>query len=48
MRSKNICNLYGVWGPKKFMGREYEGVHRTTFIINESGIIDKIISKSRY
>lgn len=43
--TKNICNLYGVWGPKKFMGREYEGVHRTTFVINENGIIEKIISK---
>ena len=43
--SKNICKLYGVWGPKKFMGREYDGVHRTTFLIDESGLIDKIITK---
>ncbi len=28
-----ICDLYGVWGPKKFMGRGYEGVMRTTFLI---------------
>ena len=42
---KKLCNAYGVWGRKKFMGREYDGVHRTTFIIDEDGIIDKIISK---
>ena len=42
---KKLCNAYGVWGRKKFMGREYDGVHRTTFIIDENGIIDKIISK---
>jgi len=43
--SKSICKLFGVWGMKKFMGREYEGVHRTTFIINEEGKIEKIITK---
>ena len=42
---KKLCNTYGVWGRKKFMGREYDGVHRTTFIIDKNGIIDKIISK---
>ena len=42
---KKLCNAYGVWGRKKFMGREYDGVHRTTFVIDEDGIIDKIISK---
>jgi peroxiredoxin Q/BCP len=36
---------YGVWGRKKFMGREYDGVLRTTFIIDENGKIDHIISK---
>ncbi|MFN3917671.1 MAG: thioredoxin-dependent thiol peroxidase [Flavobacteriales bacterium] len=36
---------YGVWGPKKFMGREYDGIHRTTFIIDESGIVLKRIDK---
>lgn len=36
---------YGVWGPKKFMGKEYDGIHRTTFIIDESGIITDIITK---
>ena len=43
--TKSICKLYGVWGKKKFMGREYEGVHRTTFIINEEQKIEKIITK---
>jgi peroxiredoxin Q/BCP len=42
---KEIINAYGVWGTKKFMGREIIGVHRTTFIINEEGTIEKIIKK---
>jgi len=42
---KKLCNAYGVWGRKKFMGREYDGVHRTTFIIDENGVIDQIINK---
>ncbi|MFH1121038.1 MAG: thioredoxin-dependent thiol peroxidase [Bacteroidota bacterium] len=41
---KKVIMDYGVWGPKKFMGREYDGVIRTTFIINEKGIIEEIIS----
>jgi peroxiredoxin Q/BCP len=40
-----ILNKYGVWGPKKFMGREYDGIHRKTFIINEEGFIERIIDK---
>ncbi|NNK83739.1 MAG: thioredoxin-dependent thiol peroxidase [Flavobacteriaceae bacterium] len=42
---KTVINAYGVWGPKKFMGREYDGIHRTTFIIDEKGIIEDIIAK---
>jgi len=42
---KVIINAYGVWGPKKFMGREYDGINRTTFIIDESGKIKDIITK---
>lgn len=42
---KVVINAYGVWGPKKFMGKSYEGIHRTTFIINEEGIIENIITK---
>ena len=43
--NKEVINAYGVWGPKKFMGKEYDGIHRTTFIINEEGIIDNVILK---
>ncbi len=42
---KVIINAYGVWGSKKFMGREFDGIHRTTFVINENGIIDDVIQK---
>ncbi|WP_299028556.1 thioredoxin-dependent thiol peroxidase [uncultured Thermanaerothrix sp.] len=38
----HVCDLYGVWGKKKFMGREYDGVLRTTFLIDENGIIRKV------
>ena len=37
-----VCDLYGVWGPKKMMGREYDGVHRTTFLISPDGSIKKV------
>ena len=43
--SKEVLNAYGVWGPKKFMGRSYEGISRTTFVIDENGIIEDIITK---
>ncbi|CAL2095900.1 Peroxiredoxin Bcp [Tenacibaculum sp. 190524A02b] len=42
---KEVINAYGVWGPKKFMGREYDGIHRTTFIIDAEGIIEEVILK---
>ena len=42
-----VCDLYGVWGPKKFMGKEYEGVLRTTFLIDEHGTIVKVFEKVR-
>jgi peroxiredoxin Q/BCP len=42
-----VCDLYGVWGPKKFMGREYQGVLRTTFLIDENGKIVKVFEKVR-
>ena len=42
---RSVINAYGVWGPKKFMGREYEGIHRTTFIIDEKGFIIDVIEK---
>ena len=40
-----VVNDYGVWQLKKFMGREYMGIVRTTFIIDENGLISDIISK---
>ncbi|MCD0466378.1 thioredoxin-dependent thiol peroxidase [Flavobacterium sp. ENC] len=40
---KTVINAFGVWGPKKFMGKEYDGIHRTTFVIDENGIIDEVI-----
>lgn len=40
-----VLNAYGVWGPKKFMGKEYDGIHRTTFIIDEQGVISEVITK---
>jgi len=42
---KVLINAYGVWGPKKFMGKEYDGIHRTTFLINKEGLIQEVISK---
>lgn len=42
---KTVINTFGVWGPKKFMGKEYDGIHRMTFIINEQGIVDRVIDK---
>ncbi len=42
---KTVINAFGVWGPKKFMGREYDGIHRTTFVIDEKGIITNVITK---
>lgn len=42
---KSVIQAFGVWGPKKFMGREYEGIHRTTFVIDEQGIIENVIRK---
>ena len=39
---KTIVNAYGVWGRKKFMGREYDCIYRVTFLINPKGKIQKI------
>lgn len=40
-----VIEGFGVWGPKKFMGREYDGIYRTTFVIDEQGIISRVIDK---
>jgi thioredoxin-dependent peroxiredoxin len=42
---KEILKAFGVWGPKKFMGKTYDGIHRTTFVIDEKGVIEEVISK---
>jgi len=42
---KEVLNDYGVWGLKKFMGKEYHGINRTTFVIDEDGLIDDVITK---
>ena len=43
--NKDIIKSYGVWGLKKFMGKEYMGIIRKTFVINENGEISNIIEK---
>lgn len=43
--NRTVIEAFGVWGPKKFMGKEYDGIHRTTFVIDENGIIEEIIEK---
>jgi peroxiredoxin Q/BCP len=43
----HLCDLYGVWGPKKMMGREYEGVLRTTFLIDAHGKIARVFENVR-
>ena len=43
--SKETIKAYGAWGLKKFMGREYEGIHRYSYLIDEDGKIEKVYSK---
>jgi peroxiredoxin Q/BCP len=40
-----VINAFGVWGPKKFMGKEYDGIHRMTFIVDGNGMVEKVIDK---
>jgi len=42
---KEIIKAFGCWGPKKLYGREYEGIYRKTFLIDENGVIELIIEK---
>lgn len=42
---KKVLNMYGVWGPKKFMGKSYDGINRMTFVIDEKGNLEKIFTK---
>ena len=43
--NKEVINIFGAWGPKKFMGKEYEGILRKTFIIDDKGIVERVIEK---
>ena len=40
-----LLHAYQVWGPKKFMGKTFDGIHRTKFVIDENGIIEDIFTK---
>lgn len=42
--SKEVVKAYEVWGTKKFMGKTFDGIYRTTFVIDENGMIDEVIS----
>ncbi|TVZ51478.1 thioredoxin-dependent thiol peroxidase [Dokdonia sp. Hel_I_53] len=42
---KTVINAFGVWGLKKFMGKEYDGIHRMTFKIDEEGVVTEVIKK---
>jgi peroxiredoxin Q/BCP len=41
----HVADQFGVWGPKKFMGREYDGIHRISFLIDENGTIEHVFDK---
>ena len=43
--NKEVINTFGVWVLKKFMGREYDGIHRKTFLIDEKGFVMRVIDK---
>lgn len=40
-----VADQFGVWGPKKFMGREYDGIHRISFLIDEQGVVEHVFDK---
>lgn len=42
---KSVIQGFGVWGEKKFMGRTYDGIHRVTFLIDENGLISRVIDQ---
>ena len=43
--NKEVIEAFGVWGLKKFMGKEYDGIHRKTFIVDENGVVERVIDK---
>ncbi len=42
---KVVINAFGVWGEKKFMGKTYDGIHRKTFLVDENGVVARVIDK---
>jgi|SRR5690606_11436387 len=40
-----ILNIFGVWGPKQFMGKKYDGIHRMTFVMDGDAVVEKVIDK---
>jgi len=42
---REVIEAFGVWGTKKFMGRVYDGIHRKSFVVNEEGVVSKVIDK---
>ena len=40
-----VADAFGVWGPKKFMGKEYDGIHRISFLIDEEGKVEHVFNK---
>lgn len=40
-----VINAFGVWGPKKFMGKEYDGIHRVTFVLDENATVTHVVNK---
>ncbi|WP_414830771.1 thioredoxin-dependent thiol peroxidase [Alteromonas sp. H39] len=40
-----VADAFGVWGPKKFMGKEYDGIHRISFLIDEDGNVEHVFNK---
>ncbi|MFT7258855.1 MAG: peroxiredoxin Q/BCP [Glaciecola sp.] len=40
-----VADAFGVWGLKKFMGKEYDGIHRLSFLIDENGVVSHVLDK---
>jgi peroxiredoxin Q/BCP len=40
-----VADAFGVWGLKKFMGKEYDGIHRMSFLVDENGVIEHVFNK---
>lgn len=40
-----VADAFGVWGPKKFMGKEFDGIHRLSFLVDENGVIEHVFNK---